>query len=366
MLYDSVSRVIGDICVRLGIPLTHRQIGFLLHGVIEDDILDAVCDRMLEEGRLVHFDKDTVTTRNMRFSCRVNLLISAEYQQLGMTLLQTESTALVRYIPSSAEHRFFELKPSSIGPQAGLGLFVRPTRRIPQGCIMCEYRGRSLRSPPRGKAGGVYVVRVRSSHSFIDGVTANGDHLSLATFINDCGPLAANAELMEYSTSAGRVFIVANRDVEPGEEVFVTYGATYWGFSSYSEIPKSPALKKDAAPPPRRRRRTELLDAVDINGLFKCLKCGELTTQRAAQLHGVGCGDPLTTQLLFHLCCLPRSEFTAMCSASRLLPTGRLRSFRKATSLVSLSDPQTFSHTHEDVVQDLEFSFTEAEEPSSP
>ncbi|KAG5489859.1 hypothetical protein GH5_00742 [Leishmania sp. Ghana 2012 LV757] len=349
MLYEALARVIGDMCVRLGVPLTLRTISLLLNNVIHEDVLEAACQRMLEEGKLIQVDKDSYTTRNMRFACRVNLLISREYQRLGMTLLNTDGDSEVRYIPTGAEHRFFEVKPSSIGPHAGLGLFLRSTRRVPQGCVLCEYRGRTLSSAASGAAKGVYVVRVRSSGTFIDGVSATGEHLSLATFINDNGPLRANAQLMEYDSHTGRVFIVAIRDIAPSEEIFVLYGATYWGYSSYEELkqhlkpPSVPAAKAAAA----------------LSQASKCRKCGETVPWRALRLHSDVCGDPLTSMFLLNLDCLPRSEYTAVCTAGRILAGERVRAFHKATSQVNLSDPQTLAHTFEDIVQDLEFCFTE-------
>ncbi|CAJ1037440.1 hypothetical protein, conserved [Leishmania lindenbergi] len=347
MLYEALSRIIGDMCVRLGVPLTLRCISLLLDNVINEDVLEAACQRMIEEGKLIEVDKDSYTTRNMRFACRVNLLISREYQRLGMTLLHTDGGSAVRYIPAGAEHRFLEVKPSSIGAHAGLGLFLRSNRRVPQGCILCEYRGRILTSAASSVAKGLYVVRVRSSGTFIDGVTTTGEHLSLATFINDHGPLRANAQLMEYDSHSGRVFIVAIRDIAPAEEIFVLYGATYWGFSSYEE------LKQHLRPPstPAAKAATALSQA------SKCRKCGETVPWRAVRLHSDVCGDPLTSMLLLNLDCLPRSEYTVVCTAGRILAGERVRAFHKATSLVSLSDPQTLAHTFEDIVQDLEFCF---------
>jgi hypothetical protein len=362
MIYEVLSRVLGDMCVRLGVPLSIRSISLLLGGVLDEDVLYAACQRMVEEGKLIEYDKESYTTRNMRFSCRVNLLVSREYQQLGMTLIRTENGSVVRYIPASAEHRFFEVKPSTIGAQAGLGLFLRSTRRVPQGCILCEYRGRTLQTAAEGAIRGIYVVRVRSNKSFIDGVTETGEHLSLATFINDDGPLRANAQLMEYDAHPGRVFIVAARDIAPAEEIFVLYGATYWGFSTYNELHQHLLEEAPKAVGAARGQQQSAKIARLLTQLFDCRKCGEKVPWRAMRLHNAVCGDPLVGKRLMHLNCLPRSEYTAMCTAARVINGERVRALHKATSLVDLSDPQTFAHTHEDIVQDLEFSFADADE----
>lgn len=353
MLYEALSRVIGDMCVRLGVPLTVRTIGLLLDSAVDEDILEAACRRMMDEGKLIEVDRQSYTTRNMRFGCRINLLVTREYQRLGMTLLQTDGGSVVRYIPAGAEHRFFEVKPSSIGPQAGLGLFLRPTRRVPQGCVLCEYRGRNLRTATSGALNGIFVVRVRGTGSFIDGVTPAGEHLSLATFINDHGPLRVNAQLMEYDAHPGRVFIVAIRDIEPAEEVFVLYGAAYWGFSSYEELHQH--LKTPATTP-------DVTALASLTLTSKCRKCREMVPMRAQRLHAEVCGDPLTPALLLSLDCLPRSEYTAVCTSGHILGSERGRALHKATSLVNLADPQTLAHTAEDSVQDFEFCFTDAQE----
>ncbi|KPI89384.1 hypothetical protein ABL78_1510 [Leptomonas seymouri] len=360
MIYEVLSRVIGDMCVRLGVPLSIRYVALLLDGLLDEDVLYAACQRMVEEGKLIEYDRDSYTTRNMRFSCHVNLLVSREYQELGMTLIRTENGSVVRYIPARAEHRFFEVKPSTIGPQAGLGLFLRSSRRIPQGCVLCEYRGRSLQTASKGAVRGIYVVRVRSSSSFIDGVTETGEHLSLATFINDDGPLRANAQLMEYDSHPGRVFIVALRDIAPSEEIFVLYGATYWGFSTYDELRQHLLESAPNAAVARTSRQAKIERL--LTQLFDCHRCGEKVPWRAMRLHIDVCGDPLTTKRLLHLNCLPRSEYTSMCTAARIISSERARAWQKATSLVDLSDPQTFAHTYEDIVQDLEFSFTDVDD----
>ncbi|KPA81894.1 hypothetical protein ABB37_04138 [Leptomonas pyrrhocoris] len=363
MIYEVLSRVIGDMCVRLGVPLNVRSISLLLDGIFDEDVLDIACQRMMEEGKLVEYDRDWYTTRNMRFSCHVNLLVSREYQWLGMTLICTEKSSLVRYIPASAEHRFFEVKPSTVGPHAGFGLFLRSTRRIPQGCVLCEYRGRSLRAASNGAMRGIYVVRVRSSGTFIDGVTKTGEYLSLATFINDDGPLRANAQLMEYDAHPGRVFIVAIRDIAPSEEIFVLYGATYWGFSTYDELR---VHVSESTPKAAGACTSQTMQAAKLlSQLFNCPKCGEKVPWQAVRLHAEACGDPLASQRLLHLNCLPRSELTSMCIAARITNNEGVRAWRKATSLVDLSNPQTFAHTYEDIVKDLEFSFADVDEDAS-
>lgn len=237
MVYGVLCKVIAEICHQVCIPLTPREISHILCDVVDEDMAELVCRYMCEEGKLIRCRHHTFTLRRLGIGGqhRANVLISLEYQQLGMQMLETAPNSFVRYIRPGCEHRFLEIRPSTIGSAAGMGLFVRCTRRIPQGCIFCEYRGRQLRSLPVHDKDRLYVVQVRNTSTFIDGVTSGGDHLSLATFINDNGPAHMNAGMTEFSCHPGRVFLLAARDLNPGEEIFVLYGPKYWGFQSYGE-----------------------------------------------------------------------------------------------------------------------------------
>lgn len=237
MVYAILCKVIAEICHQVCIPLTPKEISHILFEVVDEDMVELVCRYMCMEGKLVRCLHHTFTLRRLVIGGqhRANILISSEYQQLGMQMLETAPASFTRYIPPQCEHRFLEIRPSTIGKAAGMGLFVRSTRKIPQGCIFCEYRGRQLRSLPGHDKERLYVVQVRNTSTFIDGVTSGGEHLSLATFINDNGPEHMNAGMMEFNVHPGKVFLVAARDLNPGEEIFVLYGPKYWGFQSYGE-----------------------------------------------------------------------------------------------------------------------------------
>ncbi|ESL05067.1 hypothetical protein TRSC58_07331 [Trypanosoma rangeli SC58] len=293
-------------------------------------------------------------------SCIVprNLLITEEYQALGMTLLRVAEKTLVHYIPQEAEHRFFEVRKSMISDKAGLGLFLRSSRALRQGAVICEYVGRVLHRLPKNSSQGVYTVKLRTAPIYVDGVDENGSHLSLATFINDNGPAAANVEMREYDMHPGRVFVVASRDLAPGEEVLCTYGSRYWGFSSYDEILQS----QQSASRKRKRHNDDDPSGGEEDDfgdfVFPCRRCGEQMPRRLMSLHHRTCGDHLVHQKLLHLNSLPFNDSTAMENRSKVLPTGRLRALRRAKHFVDLEDPQTFALSHEDVVGDLIFSWS--------
>jgi len=44
-----------------------------------------------------------------------------------------------------------------------------------------------------------------------------------------------NALLAEYKEHPGHVFIESIKDIQQGEEIFVSYGASYWNLTQYPE-----------------------------------------------------------------------------------------------------------------------------------
>ncbi|KAH9578095.1 SET domain [Trypanosoma melophagium] len=360
MICEVLERIVTQILRRARIPLTPRRLSDALGGAVSIENINEICLNMLDEGILERWGDDAFVVRGMnRVVCR-NLLVTQEYQALGMTLLRVAEKTLVQYIPREAEHRFFEVRKSLVGERAGLGLFLRSSRALPQGAVVCEYVGRVLNRPPKGVEQSIYVVKLRTAPIYVDGVNEKGEHLSLATFINDNGPIAANVEMREYEMLSGRVFVVASRDLHPGEEVLCTYGSNYWGYSSYAEI-----LRNLNSPSKKRKRRKDEdsdLDEVDFlrDFIYPCRRCGEQVARRLMMLHHRTCGDHLVTQKLYNLNCLPLSDSTAMENTSKVLPGGRQRALRRAKHFVDLEDPQTFALSHEDVVGDLTFSWAKA------
>ncbi|EKG04349.1 hypothetical protein TCSYLVIO_004592 [Trypanosoma cruzi] len=360
MLCEVLERIVTQILRRARIPLTAKRISDALGGVVSVENITAVCLKLVAEGVLAKWGNEAYSVKFMSRLVPRNLLITEEYQALGMTLLRVAENTLVHYIPQEAEHRFFEVRRSTVSEKAGLGLFLRSSRALPQGAVICEYVGRMLHRPPKKTNQSVYIVKLRNVPAYVDGVDENGEHLSLATFINDNGPAAANVEMREYDMHSGRVFVVASRDLVPGEEVLCTYGSRYWGYSSYDEIVRN----LNGLSRKRKRQRDHEFDEGDEEDfgdfLFPCRRCGEQLPRRLMSLHHRTCGDHLVNQKLLHLNCLPLNDFTAMENRSKVLPTGRLRALRRAKHFVDLGDPQTFALSHEDVVGDLVFSWCAA------
>ncbi|SCU70094.1 SET domain containing protein, putative [Trypanosoma equiperdum] len=352
MICKVLERIVKQILQRACIAMTARRLADILHGVVSVDNMTAVCLKMTESGVLERWGDDAFVLKDSSNAAVRNILVTPEYQDLGMTVLRVGERKVVKYIPREAEHRFFEVRQSILGRRAGLGLFLRSSRALRQGTVMCEYTGRLLRRPPKEHEQSIYVVRLRTAAYFVDGVDENGEHLSLATFINDNGPEAANAAMQEYDMLAGRVFVVAARDIDPGEEVFCTYGSTYWGCSSYDE------LHHKINGGQRKRPRDDDPDEFSCDFFYRCRRCGEEVTKRLMSLHARTCGDKLVKKKLISLNCLPFNEFTAMENSSKVLPASRQRMLRRAKHFVDLEEPQTFGLSHEDVVGDVTFTWS--------
>ena len=281
-----------------------------------------------------------------------NVLISSEYQGLGMRLFQKR----YKYIPPEAEHRFLCWGLSTISPSCGLGLFVREGRCIPAGCIVCEYDGirkkmprnssRPKRRPNKNKrmkrrhspdsnndlwnaehkslkitqsnASGsepfhpyaVTAARNTSHAVMIDGMDSAGTILSLASLANDAGPCFSNTTYVEfYDTHPGKVFLVATKLLGPGTEIFVQYGPKYWGIKSYPTLESCPLLSDWVQ---LIQGDTCAQHPIEEEFLEKCEKCSQQKIpKRLYALHlRSECGDTLCSVRLKNMNSLPHNDFT--------------------------------------------------------
>lgn len=120
-------------------------------------------------------------------------------------------------------------KPSSI-PNAGDGLFTSVT--IPSGVPVARYYGDWVDSVSSD-----YCLKISRSH-FIDAehvINLSGKEypLNKGRYVNDVVNSSFSTNLrygISYSDKAGRDFIVlySTRSIAPGEELFVSYGGTFW------------------------------------------------------------------------------------------------------------------------------------------
>lgn len=110
-------------------------------------------------------------------------------------------------------------------PRAGCGLFA--ARAFRAGQCVCDYTGDLLRTaeafrmPRRDKH---YLMRVGPQCY----VNAARNRLWLARYINDCRDSTLyNVEFVKYP-ALRKAVVVALRDIDPGEELYVNYGRWYW------------------------------------------------------------------------------------------------------------------------------------------
>jgi SET domain-containing protein len=100
----------------------------------------------------------------------------------------------------------------------GLGLFA--TGPIKKAAMVVEYWGKIITEEEADCRGGKYLFEL-GKHMAIDGKSRK----NVARYINhSCSP---NCEPLEDEKQQ-RVFIVARRNIKPGEEFGYNYGKEYW------------------------------------------------------------------------------------------------------------------------------------------
>lgn len=101
---------------------------------------------------------------------------------------------------------------------AGLGLFAG--EMIKKGSKIIEYIGEKISANEANKRGGKYLFELNSRWT-IDGTNRK----NTARYINHSCGSAANCEA---EIDKGRIFILAKRAIQPGEELTYDYGEEYF------------------------------------------------------------------------------------------------------------------------------------------
>lgn len=183
--------------------------------------------------------------------------LSRRYQPIRRTITdpinRVASVSAVPAIPFDAKDcpaatigNGVEVKPSKLGRNAGLGLFV--TRRFNAGALITEYDGcvideREAKARQEQKIS-THIRSLGPKQAFIDGrhVPPNESWRGGASFANDSfGTPAYNAKWEQqrpgkYTVGVNRsgtnvferVFLRALIDLVPGDEVYVDYGKGFW------------------------------------------------------------------------------------------------------------------------------------------
>lgn len=121
-----------------------------------------------------------------------------------------------------------KIKKSTL-PRAGKGLFT--TKDIKKGEIICEYEGEiitwkeAIRRNDEGINGYVYYI---SEMVCVDAYYAKK---TFGRYANDAAGLTRKKGVRNnsvYHEVKRKVFIKATRNIRAGEEIFVSYGRSYW------------------------------------------------------------------------------------------------------------------------------------------
>ena len=120
---------------------------------------------------------------------------------------------------------YLKVKRSSL-PGCGKGLFTKIF--IPKGIIITEHTGKITRlKDADGDGDNPYLFYVSNNHV----IDAREEYHSLARFVNDAkGPkkIVGFTNNAKYIVLNKRVFIIATKDIQPTNEIFVGYGNEYW------------------------------------------------------------------------------------------------------------------------------------------
>ncbi|RYZ30427.1 MAG: SET domain-containing protein [Chitinophagaceae bacterium] len=118
-----------------------------------------------------------------------------------------------------------EIKTSTI-PDAGKGLFTKVF--IAKGTRIVEYKGTvTTWDVVKDDPTNAYIYFVKPNHV----IDARDHPKMMARYVNDAKGLVRNKARRnnaQFQNDGLRVYIVATKNIEPGEELLVEYGQKYW------------------------------------------------------------------------------------------------------------------------------------------
>ncbi|DAZ98551.1 TPA: hypothetical protein N0F65_007050 [Lagenidium giganteum] len=111
----------------------------------------------------------------------------------------------------------------SLIPNAGFGLFA--TQRHVKGSVVCEYTGKIWPNAAAWKLKDKSYLMKLGDGKYVD---ARECPDVLARYINDCRRKNAYNVTFEKRPQEDKALVVALRDIEVDEELYVDYGRFYW------------------------------------------------------------------------------------------------------------------------------------------
>jgi SET domain-containing protein len=151
------------------------------------------------------------------------------------SLIENYNRAVER-LNSDSKSSGFIVKKSSL-PDSGNGAFT--LKKIQEGSIISEYTGARKWIPKDLETPAEYLMMIRKSKKkkkVIDGdPSLYPEKVSIASFINhstkNSNTYYAKQNQLNFSrkkTGSEIIYVVAERDIEPGEELFANYGDDYF------------------------------------------------------------------------------------------------------------------------------------------
>jgi uncharacterized protein len=112
-------------------------------------------------------------------------------------------------------------------PGTGRGLFTKSF--IPKGTVITEHKGKisTWNAADHDDGKNPYIYYVSRNHV----IDAKDHPDSIAHFTNDANgykKMAGFTNNSKYVVKGKRVFIEAIKDIQPNDEIFVSYGKEYW------------------------------------------------------------------------------------------------------------------------------------------
>lgn len=115
---------------------------------------------------------------------------------------------------------------TSILPNAGMGLFAKMVFK--KGDTIIEYVGEMTTwEKVKDDAENNYIFHIDDEHV----IDAKNDLKSFGRYVNDAAGLTRVKGVKNnamYEEKGYQVFIIADKDILPGEEILVAYGKEYW------------------------------------------------------------------------------------------------------------------------------------------
>jgi len=109
-------------------------------------------------------------------------------------------------------------------PNAGNGAFANIP--LPKGTVLGKYRGKKLSKAQYERLeNDSYVWELSSPHGPIYMDAANPAHGNWLRFLNDSRDRRVNVEPYQYR---GNIYYRTIRNINPGQELFISYGDNYW------------------------------------------------------------------------------------------------------------------------------------------